>query len=166
MIRSHKIWVRAGALNIGSPDVPFEENAVIELLGDNTQYYWSFSSAYEIGNKNLVITGDVVMVGTSRPVTRTRLLETAFAGSKKLKVTTEVDWQVGEKLGIAATNMRTMDYDECTIEAYDALLGEVTCEKEFDGYHYGAFKSTVDDYEVDMRAEIWLMNRNIQVKAS
>ena len=121
MIRSHKIWVRAGALNIGSADLPFEENAVIELLGDNTQYYWSFSSAYEIGNKNLVITGDVVMVGRSRPVTRTRLLETALAGSKKLKVTTDVDWQVGEKLGIAATNMRTMDYDECTIEAYDAI---------------------------------------------
>ena len=62
--------------------------------------------------------------------------------------------------------MRTMDYDECTIVEYDALLGEVTCEDEFDGYHYGAYKSTVDDYEVDMRAEIWLMDRNIKITAS
>ena len=35
-LRSHKIWVRAGALNIGSADLPFEESAIIELLGDNT----------------------------------------------------------------------------------------------------------------------------------
>ena len=71
---------------------------------------------------------------------------------------------MGEKLGIAATNMRTMDYDECTIVDYveiDAVLGEVTCNSTFDGYHYGAYQSTEGDYGVDMRAEIWLMDRNI-----
>ena len=92
MIRAHYIWVRAGFLNIGSAEVPFEDEAVIELLGDNTQFYWSFSSAYEIGNKNLVITGDVVMVGKPRPVTRTRLLQTALAGTNKLKVEAGLDW--------------------------------------------------------------------------
>ena len=39
MIRAHYIWVRAGFLNIGSAEVPFEDEAVIELLGDNTQFY-------------------------------------------------------------------------------------------------------------------------------
>ena len=68
---------------------------------------------------------------------------------------------MGEKLGIAATNMRSMDYDECTIVEYDAVLGEVTCNNTFAGYHYGAYQSTDGDYGVDMRAEIWLMNRNI-----
>ena len=68
--------------------------------------------------------------------------------------------------GVAATNMRTMDYDECTIEAYDSSTGEITCDKDFDGYHYGATKSSEEDYEVDMRAEVWLMDRNIKVVAS
>ena len=57
-----------------------------------------------------------------------------------------------------------MDYDECTIVDYveiDAVLGEVTCNSTFDGYHYGAYQSTEGDYGVDMRAEIWLMDRNI-----
>ena len=73
---------------------------------------------------------------------------------------------MGEKLGIAATNMRTMDYDECTIAAYDSQLGEITCEDDFDGYHFGDSDSTEDDYEVDMRAEIWLIDRNIKITAS
>ena len=165
-IRAHRIWVRAGYLNIGSEENPFEDEAIIELLGDNTQHYWSFSSTYEIGNKNLAITGDVVMVGKQRPVVRTRLLQTAKAGSNKLMVDALLDWQVGEKVGVAATNMRTMDYDECTIEAYDSSTGEITCDKDFDGYHYGATKSSEEDYEVDMRAEVWLMDRNIKVVAS
>ena len=165
-IKSHKIWVRAGYLNIGSADAPFENTAIIELQGDNTQYYWSFSSSYEIGNKNFVITGDVVMVGVQRPLVRTRLLETVYAGENVLKVPAGLDWQVGEKLGVAATNMRTMDYDECTIAEYDSNLGEVTCEDDFDGYHFGASDSTEDDFEVDMRAEIWLMDRNIKITAS
>ena len=99
-------------------------------------------------------------------MTRTRLQETVYAGDNKLKVPYSLDWQVGEKLGIAATNMRTMDYDECTILEYDSLLGEVTCESEFDGYHFGATDSTEGDFSVDMRAEIWLMDRNIKITAS
>jgi hypothetical protein len=30
-IKSHKIWVRAGYLNIGSTEAPFENTAIIEL---------------------------------------------------------------------------------------------------------------------------------------
>ena len=106
------------------------------------------------------------MVGVQRPLVRTRLLETVYAGENVLKVPAGLDWQVGEKLGVAATNMRTMDYDECTIAEYDSNLGEVTCEDDFDGYHFGASDSTEDDFEVDMRAEIWLMDRNIKITAS
>ena len=35
-IRAHKMWVRAGTLNIGNATHPFTNNAEIELLGDNT----------------------------------------------------------------------------------------------------------------------------------
>ena len=30
-LKAHKIWVRAGYLNIGSEDQPFEDKALIEL---------------------------------------------------------------------------------------------------------------------------------------
>ena len=79
-LKANKIWVRGGELWIGSELLPFDTKATITLLGDNTDEYWSFSSAVEAGNKNLVITGDVYMYGTARDVTSCRLLETSYAG--------------------------------------------------------------------------------------
>ena len=165
-IRAHKIWVRAGVLNIGNDTHPYLTNAEVELLGDNTQYFWSFSRAVEIGNKNLVITGDVNMYGSERPIVKMRLLETAYAGENELQLAQNLDLQPGEMLGVAATNMRTMDYDECTIETYDANTGIVTCADALEGYHFGDSTDTIDKYEVDMRAEVWLMNKNIKIFAS
>jgi hypothetical protein len=69
-------------------------------------------------------------------------------------------------IGVAATNMRTMDYDECTITSYDAGTGVAKCAKALKGYHYGAGSSSAADYGVDMRAEVWLMDRNVKIQAS
>jgi hypothetical protein len=62
-IRAHRIWVRAGTLNIGTIDNPFDQKGEIELLGDNTLNYWSIVSSMELGNKNMVVTGTVNMYG-------------------------------------------------------------------------------------------------------
>ena len=59
---------------------------------------------------------------------RQRLLETAYADEYELQLEQNLDFAPGEKLGVAATNMRTMDYDECTIDKYNALTGVVTCK--------------------------------------
>jgi hypothetical protein len=59
-----------------------------------------------------------------------------------------------------------MDYDECTIDTYDANTGVVTCADDLEGYHFGDSSDTIDKYEVDMRAEVWLMDKNIKVFAS
>jgi hypothetical protein len=69
-------------------------------------------------------------------------------------------------IGIAATNMQADDYDECTIVSYDSGTGKVKCSKKLKGFHYGAFTSSEADYGVDMRAEVWLMDRNIRIQAS
>jgi hypothetical protein len=75
-------------------------------------------------------------------------------------------WAINDTIGIAATNMRTMDYDECKIKEIEQGTGKITCWKDLKGYHYGAFESTYDDYEVDMRAEVFLLDRNVRVFAS
>jgi hypothetical protein len=80
-LSAYKIWVRAGTLNIGSELLPFDDEAEIELLGDNIYGYWSFASAIEAGNKNLVITGTVNMYGKARFGNgRQRLLRTIYVG--------------------------------------------------------------------------------------
>ena len=119
----------------------------------------------EAGNKNLVITGDVNMYGKSRDQ-RTRLLRTAYAKTDYLVVEPFLDWQIGEMIVIAPTNMRTMDKDTCTIKTYNPKTGELTCEDNLSGFHFGAQESTVDEWGVDMRAEVALLSRNIEINAS
>lgn len=59
-----------------------------------------------------------------------------------------------------------MDLDELTIKSYDSASGLIEFEEEVEGYHFGDYKSTEDEYTVDMRAEIALMDRNIVIDAS
>lgn len=77
-----------------------------------------------------------------------------------------LDWAIGETFGIAATNMRTMDFDYCEIETYEIGSGKVTCKENLEGYHFGAGASTEAEWEVDMRAEVFLLDRNIKIQAS
>ena len=88
--------MRAGTLNIGTEENPFDKKAIIELLGDNTQHYWSFTSAVEAGNKNLVITGNVNMYGKKPDHYTSRLLKSAYKGygqdDKKIKVESNLGW--------------------------------------------------------------------------
>ena len=104
-LRSHKIWVRAGSLYIGSELIPFDSLATITLLGDNTEWYWSFTSAIEAGNKGLVVTGAVYMYGSLEAIsedsstiitqTRSRLMQTAYAGADEVYIEGNTNWRVG-----------------------------------------------------------------------
>ena len=62
--------------------------------------------------------------------------------------------------------MRTMDWDELTIESYDSATGFITFVEEAISYHYGAQESTEGTYGTDMRGEVAMMNRNILIDAS
>jgi len=78
-----------------------------------------------------------------------------------------LDWQIGEQIVIAPTNMRTMDTDICTITDYNIGTGRLTCEETIMGYHYGDDQSTAADFDgVDMRAEVALLSRNIEITGS
>lgn len=135
------------------------------LLGNNEEEYFAFTSGIEAGNKNLVITGTVNMYGSTRDY-RARLLSTAYAGQNTLQVQAGLDWMAGEMLSVAPTNMRTMDTDTCVIESYDTRTGLVVCSDRLEGFHFGDSDSTEPEYGVDMRAEIALLTRNIEITAS
>jgi hypothetical protein len=66
--------------------------------------------------------------------------------------------------------MRTMDYDYCVIESYNIGTGEVVCTEKLEGYHYGASDRHIEsddyDFNMDMRAEVVLLSRNIKITAS
>ena len=66
ILKTYNLWVRAGYFQIGNVTHPFPNKATIELQGDNTENFFSFTRSIEAGNKNLVINSDVSMVGLPR----------------------------------------------------------------------------------------------------
>lgn len=76
-LKAYNLWVRSGKLEIGTADKPFTNKAIIELQGDNTEEYFTFTQSIEAGNKNLVITGDANMYGLARDY-RARLMKTSY----------------------------------------------------------------------------------------
>ena len=62
--------------------------------------------------------------------------------------------------------MRTLDTDICTIRSHNDLTGEITCYETLQGFHFGDDLSTESTYEVDMRGEVALLARNIEITAS
>ncbi len=163
LLKTFNFFVRAGSVEIGSEETPFDSIATIELQGDNTEQYFTFNSAIESGNKNLVVTGNVAFYGLPRDY-RSRLQATVNKGDTSITVESGLDWQVGEKIVIAPSNMRTMDTDICEIQSISG--NTITCTSALEGYHFGDSSSTETDYGVDMRSEVALLTRNIRIVPS
>lgn len=140
--------------------------ATITLLGDNTENYWAFTNSIEAGNKNLVITGTANIYGTPALHPRSRLIASAYPNQDQIFVDKNLDWSVGDKIAIAATNMRTMDLDYCEIAEIFSGSGLIKCKETLKGFHFGSRFSTFDKYGVDMRAEVTLLERNVEINAS
>lgn len=78
LIQAYGVWVRAGELNIGTEEHPFDSTAEIRLHGNNTSpSQFVFSPNVPVGSKHLIITGQANMFGTPRDRV-TRLLATAY----------------------------------------------------------------------------------------
>ena len=97
---------------------------------------------------------------------RSRLITTVLRGMNRFAVAPGLDWQADEQLVLAPTNMRTLDTDICTIREYDVGSGMVVCKETLQGFHFGADDSTEDDVGVDMRGEVALLSRDIEITAS
>jgi hypothetical protein len=81
-------------------------------------------------------------------------------------VDTDLDWEAGDKLGIAPTGMRHNHTDYAVISSYDSSTGKVLLDRELSYYHYGASESTELLYSgVDIRGEVLLLNRNVKITA-
>lgn len=167
MLNTHSLWVRSGKLSAGNETHPFQNKIEIVLHGNNTTpSAFVFSPAVPVGNKNFIITSQVKFYGKPRS-TSSRLTMDAYPGQEKIFVAPGLDWEAGDIIGLAATNMDWSNYETVTIKNYTAESGQVFLEKNLTKYHFGQADSTGDQYNgVDMRGEVMLLTRNIMIKAN
>lgn len=90
-LRAKNIFVRSGELIIGNEEVPFDGEAKITLFGKKVDLEVVFDNNIDAGNKILLNTGLISMVGKERSY-RTRLLRTANQNDTQIYVEPGLDW--------------------------------------------------------------------------
>lgn len=162
-INSHWVFVRAGELLIGTEEEPFNGIATIRLFGEPIDEAVAFSMFTEGGNKGIMNVGLVHMYGKDRDQ-MTRLRADVFSGDNSATVYPGLDWVAGDQVALLCTATQWTHTDYMTISSYDSQTGVIVFNDNLKFYHYGALKSTADDYSgVDMRGEVVLLTRNVRV---
>ncbi|XP_036904303.1 fibrocystin-L isoform X2 [Sturnira hondurensis] len=97
------ISVQGGRLIAGWEDKPFKGELQIVLRGNHSTPEWAFPEGPNQGSKVLGVFGELDLHGIPRSIYKTKLSETAEAGSRVLTLADAVDWQVGEEIVITTT---------------------------------------------------------------
>lgn len=102
-----------------------------------------------------------------------RLHAPALKGATELTIDKDMDLVPGDRLGLLPTSFEPNAGDDVFVTAYDATTGiaqidrdRPPSDKDLPGlqyYHWGAEKSTKEDFAVDMRGEVMLLTRNIKI---
>jgi cell migration-inducing and hyaluronan-binding protein len=103
------------------------------------------------------------MIGTERTPTWTVLEQTVEAGQNKITLQREVDWKVGESIAIASTSFNGREAEErmiTNIDNTDPTKPVLTLDRPLEFRHF-ADTETYGDVEIDMRAEVGLLSRQI-----
>ncbi len=85
-------------------------------------------------------------------------------GDKTIQVSPGLDWKEGDRLALLPTGMNPGEGDYAIIQEYNIATGLITLDRPLDHPHYGAATSTASKFGgVDMRGEVLLLSRNIQI---
>jgi hypothetical protein len=98
-----------GSLIIGTAEAPWPSDIIarVQMHGDRITTKTLVADAEnDLGNKVLAVFGDLEMHSSSAPsVAWTTLASTAVTGSKLLLLSESVDWNVGDRLIVASTDL-------------------------------------------------------------
>ena len=128
------------------------------------------------GAKTLAVRqGTLDLHGKPLNVTWTRLSQTAQPGDTTLYLQEPVDWEIGGRVVIAATNFSQRENEEAYITGIDKSRTAITIERiprPYESqslgllYQHISVKETYDGQVVDMSAEVGYLTRNVIVRGN
>ncbi|XP_077349351.1 fibrocystin-L [Lithobates pipiens] len=151
-----------GVMQVGTEATPFQHKAIITLHG-----HLRSSELPLYGAKTLAIRqGTLDLHGIPVPVTWTRLVQTAEAGSSTLLLQQSVTWKAGDEVVIASTGHRhsQSQNEKLTIQSVSADGKNLTLSKPLVYQHLGISVTLPDGTVFEARAEVGLLTRNILVR--
>ena len=95
-----------------------------------------------------------------------RLKAIVNPGENTATVDSGLDWKEGDRLYFAPTALQHTHSDYLTIDSYNDETGDLQLQNTFNHYHWGQENapSTTEFGGVDMRGEVLLLSRNVQIE--
>ena len=146
-----------GALQIGTESSPYTKRAIITLTGTGSS---TNPDVYGMGNKVLGVTGRIELHGSGRKGW-TRLSQTAAVGATSIELASSMSWKAGDRLVLASSDYSPDKAEEVVIASVSGRTVTLTSGLKYE--HYGQVL-TVSGVQVDERAEVGLLSRNITIQ--
>ena len=165
---AHYIFLNDGAvMEVGTREEPYRSKLTISMHGARYDPYIP-----KFGNKCIAVHHSFLdMHGIPRSVTWTSLETTAAVGDTSITLQEAPDWNVGEEIVIASTDLGIEDNeiagegDRSEVRVITAISGTTVSFAEPLLYeHYADVDYYGDNNEdfIEMRAEVGLLTRNIK----
>ena len=147
-----------GYMEIGTESTPFLSDGVITFVGtDTTENVVPF-----MGTKGILVhAGNLEMHGDVSNTSWARINQTAPAGATSLVMEKNVDWQAGDRIVITSTDYDPHQAEELTVTSVNGSTVNFTPALQYK--HFGELQ-TFDGKQLDERAEVALLTRNIKVQ--
>lgn len=157
-LTSKSVIVHHGRLEIGTEDDPFLQQVVITLTGDDPTQDRQLHGI-SIGTKVLaVMDGELDVHGRPHTANWTKLNATAMPGDTQLTLDSIVDWQPGQKIVLASSEI---DMNQAELLTLTAVGGKtVTIAEPLRYRHWGQMQE-YDGVPLDERGEVGLLSHNI-----
>ena len=159
---------------VGTESSPFQHHAEIVLYGHPLS-----TELPLFGAKTLAVReGTLDLHGKPLAVTWTRLATTAEAGDTKIVLQEAVDWEVGGRIVIASTSFSQRENEEADIVAIDDTRTCLTVsriprpDETVNSYpvpllyRHISVQQTVGGVQVETRAEVGYLTRNVVVRGN
>jgi cell surface hyaluronidase len=151
-------WILVnGTLQIGTEAAPYTHRALITLTGTGAPDNPNVSG---MGNKVLGVTGHIDLHGQHR-AGWTRLAATAAVGATSVELATAPAWRAGDRLVLASSDYSPDKSEEALVAGVSGRSVTLTAPLKYE--HYGEVL-TVNGTQVDERAEVGLLSRNITIQ--
>jgi hypothetical protein len=152
-------WVLVdGRLRVGSAERPYTKRASITLTGSATDVHPRCGAKFLCAGP----TGQIELHGVAaNKVSWTQLNKSAEPGETSIELKEPVDWVSGDQIVIAPSGFDAYEAEPVTVASVSG--NRVTFSPALKHRHYGRIEP-VAGRNLDMRAEVGLLSRNIVVQ--
>src|SRR5689334_20692920 len=153
-------WIMVhGELEIGTEAKPHTHQATITLTDNIKDEDFGGMGGNDRSDRGIMLMGGTLNLHGTEKNSWTKLAQTAAAGSNAIQVLSPGDWKKGQTIVLASTDYDPHQAEERTIAAISG--NTITLDRKLDYMHFGKIT-----FDVDERAEVGMLSRNIVIQAS